>query len=86
MKYVKSGTFTTKQLSISETITETRDVIAIAQNLIKDVSGVTADVKQRLSLISQNLDQATHYLNSIERKADIALKHVPADVQEKEFL
>ena len=35
MKYVKSGTFTTKQFSIEETITETRDVIGIAQDIIK---------------------------------------------------
>lgn len=86
MKYVKSGTFTTAQLSIVETITETRDVIAIATDIIKNISDVPNDAKKSLDLALQNLDQTTDYLNSIERKAEIALCFVPEDVQEKEFL
>ena len=86
MKYVKSGTSTSAQLSIAETITETRDVIAIATDIIKNISDVPNDVKKNLNLALQNLNQTTDYLDSIERKAEIALRFVPTDVQEKEFL
>jgi hypothetical protein len=86
MKYVKSGTFTTAQLSIVETITETCDVIAIATDIIKNISDVPNDAKKSLDLALQNLDQTTDYLDSIERKTEIALCFVPEDIQEKEFL
>ena len=86
MKYVKSGTSTSAQLSIAETITETRDVIAIATDIIKNISDVPNDAKKSLDLVLQNLNQTTDYLDSIERKAEIALRFVPTDVQEKEFL
>ena len=86
MKYVKSGTFTTAQLSIVETITETRDVIAIATDIIKNISDVPNDAKKSLDLALQNLDQTTDYLDSIERKTEIALHFVPEDIQKKEFL
>lgn len=87
MKYIKkSGPFTTAQLSISETVTEVRDVVAIATDIIKNIPDVSNDVKKSLDLAIRNLNQTTEYLDSIERKADIALRFVPADVREKEFL
>ena len=48
MKYVKSGTgiFTTEQFSIDETITEVDDVVAIAQNIIKNITDVSGDTKK----------------------------------------
>ena len=86
MKYVKSGTFTTAQLSIAETITETRDVIAIATDIIRNIPDVSDDVKKSIDLALKNLNQTAGYLDHIERKAEIALRFVPTDVQEKECL
>ncbi len=87
MKYVSNGTFTDKQLSIDETISELSDVVAIA----KDVSGnlletVSADTKKELNLIIANLSEAQSLLSHIKRKTDIALKYVPTDIQDKEYL
>ena len=86
MKYVKSGKFTTKQFSIDETITETRDVVTIAKNVIKNISGVSLDAQKELKLAVTNLEQAEEYLLFIKSKTKTALKFVPKDVQEKEFL
>jgi hypothetical protein len=88
MKYVKSGTrtFTTNQLSIEETITEVDDVIAIAQDIIKNITDVSGDTKKELDLVLNNLHQATGYLEHIRRKADVALKYVSDAVKEKEYL
>ena len=86
MKYVKSGQFTTDTFSIGETITETRDVITIAVDIIKNIPDVPNDIKKSLDLALNNLNQATGYLDHIQRKTDIALQFVPAEVQEKECL
>ena len=86
MKYVKSGQFTTEQFSLEETITETGDVIAVAKDIIKNITDVSANTKKELEQVLNNLNQADGYLDHIRRKADIALKYVPADVQGKEFL
>ena len=86
MKYVKSGQFTTNMFSIEETITETRDVINIATDIIKNISDVPNDINKSLDLVLNNLNQATSYLDHIQRKTDIALHFVPQDVQEKEYL
>lgn len=86
MKYVKSGTFTTKQFSIEETIVETDDVISIAKDIIKKITNMPSDIQKELNLAITNLDEATEYLGHIKRKTDMALKFVPQDVQEKEFL
>ena len=86
MKYVQSGTFSTEQLSIAETITETQDVILIAKKVIENIRDVSEDVKKELVLVSNNLNQASDCLRHINHKSDIALTFVPSDVQEKEFL
>jgi len=88
MKYVKLGTgvFTTEQLSLEETITEADDVIAIAQNVIKNITDVSGNTKKELDLALNNLRQADGCLKHIRRKANIALKYVPKDIQEKECL
>ncbi len=83
MKYVKQGNFTTEQLSIAETITETQDVILIAKDILSKISG---DFQKEIDLAMNNLDQATNCLKHIKHKTDIALTFVPEDVQEKEFL
>ncbi len=77
MKYSKSETITTEQFSITETLQEIADVIAIAKATIKQ-----GDTKLAL----KNLDEAEHYIPYITRKVKIALQHVPESVQEKEFL
>ncbi|MBP5795067.1 MAG: hypothetical protein J6W41_03550 [Alphaproteobacteria bacterium] len=83
MKYVKSGSFTTKQLSISETITEISDVINIAKDIIQKIKN---DDSKELDLALTNLNQSAHYLEYIQKKANIALKYVPINIQEKEYL
>ena len=83
MKYVKQGNFTTEQLSIAETITETQDVILIAKDILSKISG---DFQKEIDLAMNNLDQATDYLKHIKHKTDIVLTFVPEDVQEKECL
>lgn len=77
MKYSKSETITTEQFSITETLQELSDVIAITKATIKQ-----GDTKLAL----KNLDEAEHYIPHIARKVKIALQHVPESVQEKEFL
>lgn len=77
MKYVKSGDFTTKQFSIDETLTEISDIVGIASNCIKN-----SDLK----LAQTNLNQVEDYIKHIRSKVEIALKYVPVDIQEKEFL
>ncbi|MBO7656490.1 MAG: hypothetical protein J6S80_02050 [Alphaproteobacteria bacterium] len=77
MKYVKSGTFTTKQFSIDETLTEIDDVVGIVQSCIKN-----GDLK----LAQKNLNQVADCVKHIRAKVKIAMKHVPADVMEREFL
>ncbi len=77
MKYVKSGTFTTKQFSIDETLTEIDDVVTVAIDCIKQ-----GDSK----LAQKNLNQVEDYIKHIRKKVKIALKYVPSDVQEREFL
>lgn len=86
MKYVKSGDFTTQQMSISETITETTDVICIANDIIKKIADSKNCNQDELKLASSNLAQAIHYLEHIKNKTNIALKFVPDNIQEKEYL
>lgn len=80
MKYVKSGQFSAKQFSMDETITELEDVITIATELIKNKTLKDTD------LAIKNLKQAEHYLSHLRRKTKIALKFVPKETQEKEWL
>jgi hypothetical protein len=77
MKYIKSGTFTTRQFSIDETLDEIDDVVTIALDCIKN-----GDLK----LAEKNLKQVMGYLANIRHKVKIALKHVPESVKDKEFL
>lgn len=86
MKYVKPGPFTTEQFSIDETITETEDVIMIATDIINKISNVPENVQKELNLAINNLKQADEYLAHIRRKSEIALKYVPQEIQEKEYL
>lgn len=68
---------TTTQSSLRETIQEISDVIAIARSCID-----AGDAK----LAQTNLAQAENYIKHVLHKVDIALKHVPESVKEKEFL
>lgn len=86
MKYVKSGDFTTQQMGISETITETTDVICIANDIIKKIADSKNCDPDELKLASNNLTQAIHYLEYIKNKTNIALQFVPKNIQETEYL
>lgn len=77
MKYIKSGTFTTRQFSIDETLTEIDDVVTIALDCIKNGN---------LKLAQTNLKQVASYVAHIQHKVKNALKYVPESVQKKEFL
>ena len=84
MKYAKSKIFTTEQLSVKETIIETEDVVSIAKDIIQKIAD--ASDKKEIDLAINNLDQANKYLSYIKNKTDIALKYVPDNIKEKEFL
>lgn len=86
MKYVESGAFTTQQISISEIITETTDVIYIANDIIKKIADSKNCNQDELKLASNNLTQAIYYLEHINNKINTALKFVPNNIQEKEYL
>ena len=86
MKYVKQGSFTTRQFSIDETVTEVEDVISIAKDIIKNISDISDDTKKELKLAITNLNEAEEYLDCIRKKTEIALKFVPKETQEKEYL
>ena len=86
MKYVKQGSFTTRQFSIDETVTEVEDVISIAADIIKNISDISDDAKKELKLAITNLNEAEEYLDCIRKKTEIALKFVPKETQEKEYL
>ena len=78
MKYTKgSGPYTTEQESIEETLTEIDDVITIAR---------IETGKGNKDLAITNLDEALENLKIVRRKVEIALQHVPEDVQQKNFL
>ena len=86
MKYVKQGSFTTRQFSIDETVTEVEDTISIAKNIIKNISDISDNTKKELKLAITNLNEAEEYLDCIRKKTEIALKFVPKETQEKEYL
>lgn len=87
MKYIKQPVpFSTNEFSIDETITEVNDVITIAIDTIKNINNVPNNTKQELDLALDNLNQAIDYLDYISKKTNIALRFVPQDIQEKEFL
>ena len=86
MKYVKQGSFTTRQFSIDETVTEVEDIISIAKDIIKNISDISDNTKKELKLAITNLNEAEEYLDCIRKKTEIALKFVPKEIQEKEYL
>jgi len=85
MKYVKDGTFTTQQMSIDETITELDDVIAITKNILSGLD-VPENVRREIGSALLNLTEAETYIPYIRKKVKIAMKCVPKDIQEQEFL
>lgn len=87
MKYVKSlGEFPTEKFSIDETITEISDVVGIAEIMLKGISSISDNVKHDLKFVLNNLQQVEPYLACIRKKVDKALKFVPLEIQEKEYL
>ena len=77
MKYTQSPKYTTAEESISETLAEINDVIAIARTAID-----SGDKKMAIT----NLDAATNYIEHIKHKVEIALLHVPEDIKQANFL
>ncbi|MCQ2599446.1 MAG: hypothetical protein MJ187_03665 [Alphaproteobacteria bacterium] len=77
MKYVHGlRTFTTQEMSILETLQELEDVIGIAKIVCHNESDFAC----------KNLDEAEHYIPYLCKKIKIALKYVPTEIQEKEYL
>ena len=85
MKYVHQGPFSTQQMSIDETITELDDVIAIAVNILSSLD-VSENVGNEIKTALINLNEAKSYIPYIRQKVKISMKHVPADIQEQEYL
>lgn len=85
MKYVIHGSFSTQQMSIDETITELDDVIAIAVNILSSLD-VPENAGKEVKTALINLKEAKSYIPFIRQKVKIAMKHVPADIQEQEYL
>lgn len=85
MKYVKTGSFSTQQMSIDETITELNDVIAIARNILSSLD-VPQNVRKEIGTALLNLKEAESYIPHIRKKVKIAMKYVPKDIQEQEYL
>ena len=76
MKYTDNKTFTTQEMSILETLQELEDVIHIAKTMCSSENDVAY----------KNLDEAESYIPYLRKKIKIALKHVPTEIQEKEYL
>lgn len=85
MKYVKTGKFTTQQMSIDETITELEDVIAIAKNILS-LPDVPQDVRKNIASALIYLKEAESYTPYIREKVKIAMEYVPEDVQQQQYL
>ncbi|MDE6478240.1 MAG: hypothetical protein K2L94_03255 [Alphaproteobacteria bacterium] len=85
MKYVNQGQFSTQQMSIDETITELDDVIAIAMNILTTLD-VPENAAKEMGVALLNLKEARTYIPYIRKKVEIAIKSVPADIQEQEYL
>ncbi|MBO4480560.1 MAG: hypothetical protein J5742_02970 [Alphaproteobacteria bacterium] len=68
MKNIKSNIVNTKQFSVSEIITETKDVVSIAKHILSNIKDVSTDVKRDLNLAINNLNQATTYLDHLNHK------------------
>ncbi len=85
MKYVKSGTFTSEQLNISETICKISDTISIAKSIIEKLD-TPKDIKKELAVALNNLTETESYLPCLKHKSDIALKFVPESVQTEKYL
>ncbi len=88
MKYTKGFEGSpVQEWNIEETITEIEDVVVIAKSVSENLSGdVSAQIKKELDLIIKNLSSAESYLPHLRRKTKIALRFVPKDIQEKEYL
>lgn len=76
MKYTKGGNFTAQELSMLETLQELEDVVHIAKMMCRGENDVAY----------KNLDEAESYIPYLRKKIQIALGHVPSDIQEKEYL
>lgn len=77
MKYTKDNEpFTIQELSILETLQELEDVVHIAKIMCRGENDAAY----------KNLAEAEDYITYLRNKIHIALKHVPSDIQEKEYL
>ncbi len=85
MKYVHQGSFPTQQMSIDETITELDDVIAIAVNILSSLDA-PENVAKEVETALLNLKEAERYIPYIRQKVEIAMKSVPIDIQEQQYL
>ena len=65
MTYVKEGTFTTKEMSMLETLQELQDVVHIAKTICLGENDAAY----------KNLDGAELYISHLRKKIKIALEH-----------
>lgn len=77
---------TTKELSISQTIAEAQDVIAISKHTLNCMQNLSGEIKKEVEFAVNQLSQAENYLSHIKQKTDIALKFIPDDMKQKNHL
>ena len=89
MKYTDNNTFTTKELSILETLQELEDVVHIAKMMCRGIhkdGGMPDSARGDAESAYKNLDEAERYIPHLRKKIKIVLEHVPNEIQEQEYL
>ena len=90
MKYIKDNeTFTTQELSMLETLQELEDVVHIAKMMCRVIhkdGGMPDSARGDAKYAHTNLGEAEEYITHLRKKIQLALEHVPTDIQEKKYL
>ena len=90
MKYVKDGVeCETQELSMLETLRELADVVHIAKMMCRGIhkdGGMPDSARGDAESAYKNLDDAEEYISFLRKKTQIALEHVPEDIQKQEYL
>ncbi len=90
MKYVKDGVeCKTQELSMLETLQELEDVVHIAKMLCRGIykdGGMPDSARGDAKYARTNLDEAEEYISFLRNKIQIALGHVPTEIQKQKYL
>jgi len=90
MKYVKDGIkCKTQELSILETLQELEDVVHIAKMMCRGIhkdGSMPDSARGDAESAYKNLDEAEEYISFLRKKIQVALEHVPEDIQKQEYL